>query len=1725
VKSGATYVAARKAYTVYVSRPAATQQQLAVFDMNGTTYIATDGTTKGDATPTGINPGSMWSATSVSNAETQFGLVYGFTAQPTNVTRSGTGLFQFQATDPSGTNTLYDIVYTMGANNNVVKVDSPALLPSFTQAGSFLFTPSYPLTFETGGYNAFTTFVAETSTPSLSFAAAYKTPVTSIDPLVDTLMSGQGGDFSVAFWHSIPSSTQFGYHPFTYSANTADPLVRFVDIDFEDDSNIFVKINDTVLKATATPPVFSSGWRHVALTYQQPYTMLCQGGGFEVKKGDNYNFNRDFSIAMSFNVSDVNTAQGLVYKGTGSDTTSPQLMMSYRLGVAGGKITLQFTDAGDNESPLITGPTITPDTFFQLIVVKQTTTPANQNGDPDPYAAPFDTSDLGKIADGGMSGHSSGFPSGSGDVTISKIAPAGESGNTRSMKFLQSIATGVPKSYEVVISVREIRTDGTFGGWDHVATTVVVPDDSGLALKQTGTSHLLLGAAFADDGTALPLGNDSGQVGNIRNVFLFNAAINREGIRRDDGTLVDISNASSDDLVKAGLVGIWVAKYDPNGLITNPYDQDAFAITVNQSKAGLAPLSGVEREGAALFVNGVQMMLSLITSGIPASLTGFVAGDRQLTFNAAAYRLAEISIWSMARQPYQIVDDMFGRLIPTNEPFLVLYLSGSFLVTEINAPILPMNKFIDNVGVVNPVTTMNLALSNASLDLQGCPAVGRCGPLITPNLYTPPGVALTVCDTVPYLTTYSVTLNTVTAGLTGELNEAYVYIKDNVLTLYAGKKLGDLVLSWVSQEQGDVQLIGYIEGAPPAPMANLTNKPSYAGATSIALSVPTSVTLKLQNGYDQSDENKLDISAAFGMEFSLGMHVAPFGFGLTTEKTIFAILASIGGGFSYAWNSGDGAQTTSSNKLDESNKYTVKLQGTLAPTTGDLFMANLNTVTTQSTTAGTAASKIAILPNPNLGGFTSSNPPAALPKAPTEEKFGQRMFEPSPYGQAFVTSQTLDVYQQTLLQTHTVYGFVRIPNTQIPRDLNIVSFRINSQYLRPGVLDGVIGYAYNPATLPTGAQTYATSTGEMQLLYDKNFSVGEVGHDASYMRVVEAYKLKRQIDQQAFQALALYKTEYDDKDEPNDPRLTPGLDFYNEYIWTARGGTQEVKHTFTTTYDEVYNTTSGHTSIWNINFEVKLNDVGFTIGDIKGAYTNTFKYAGKNSYNTTGTTSFDITASFDGLESDTQMRYASNNDAHFVMKNNSMFNQNNQSGLNLVIGSDGLVYNIVPNVSSGAGLPTSNNLDDSQTFMQPQPAYTSGNANGITGALEAYDRPGKVKQFRSYAFFLQPSDDNADTFWDEVIDPVWLKSDEADAAAMRDAAQHKSTPWRLFYRVTYCERFLPPVSTDAIVVPQIAPVMAVPVLDAPVDFIYKSLTSPGPRPARNPLNDFEANIVLAAPTQLGISAGTIAPAGPNMGLPVPPNNVIPFDLVKTSTPIVNWGDTANAKLLGQLTSSVLGINTVQMVRAVPGSIKLYDVMDPVDGIPLYSVYQDPNGITVNVQGKAGVTVYQDVNRNPIQYYDGKTFHSLQGDYIATTDGTVMYYIQPPSTYDQSAFDLTGDYDLFGHPGDEWRYFLVSEMSANMTSEPTVTGTGPFLSSGDYTGFRLAPAQHTSAGEKQVQGYILVQGILQWPHLNTNAELFADVQVYKSMSLLDTFPIGDPETSAIPSFFTRQRTFD
>ena len=42
-KGNGGYIDVRKTYSVYFSKPSTTQQQLAVFNLSGTTYIVTDG--------------------------------------------------------------------------------------------------------------------------------------------------------------------------------------------------------------------------------------------------------------------------------------------------------------------------------------------------------------------------------------------------------------------------------------------------------------------------------------------------------------------------------------------------------------------------------------------------------------------------------------------------------------------------------------------------------------------------------------------------------------------------------------------------------------------------------------------------------------------------------------------------------------------------------------------------------------------------------------------------------------------------------------------------------------------------------------------------------------------------------------------------------------------------------------------------------------------------------------------------------------------------------------------------------------------------------------------------------------------------------------------------------------------------------------------------------------------------------------------------------------------------------------------------------------------------------------------------------------------------------------------------------------------------------------------------------------------------------------------------
>ena len=83
-------------------------------------------------------------------------------------------------------------------------------------------------------------------------------------------------------------------------------------------------------------------------------------------------------------------------------------------------------------------------------------------------------------------------------------------------------------------------------------------------------------------------------------------------------------------------------------------------------------------------------------------------------------------------------------------------------------------------------------------------------------------------------------------------------------------------------------------------------------------------------------------------------------------------------------------------------------------------------------------------------------------------------------------------------------------------------------------------------------------------------------------------------------------------------------------------------------------------------------------------------------------------------------------------------------------------------------------------------------------------QPGKVDAYRFFTFYLAPDISYYDAFFNTVVDPIWLASSSAPAAAaLREARQPVKRPacWRVLHRVTYVSRVLAPVgpSTDPVV--------------------------------------------------------------------------------------------------------------------------------------------------------------------------------------------------------------------------------------------------------------------------------------------------------------------------------------
>lgn len=765
-------------------------------------------------------------------------------------------------------------------------------------------------------------------------------------------------------------------------------------------------------------------------------------------------------------------------------------------------------------------------------------------------------------------------------------------------------------------------------------------------------------------------------------------------------------------------VRVWSRALDPAqlGVALKPRDSGLVArwrfperegnVTLDDSESYPARLRGATRVKSPnpagsqvwMYVNGKGIALQSLSStstevaslprvGAGLSLGGVWNGEKV----QAPYKgeLEEVRIWDTLRSEEQVLDNLFTRL-KGEKADLVAYYTFDLDSTRPDSSRINDNGLRGNHlelprAVNRPVPQLSTApVSNDTARVRSALASVRT-PFHAP-IQGMPGVA-----------EYGDLQRDATGGMRGTMKRAYSFIYSGGWYLVTGYKVGNLVTEWVSQAQFAPQVIGYVEGAPPVPSENLTaGVIEYTGEVPADLSrvefvQADDVMTTVSASAESSMMGSLTLSSLLAAELEVKLITAPMGIGTSAPmakvnvEAGLSLRTELSGGWVNEGSQGRGQRM--------SRNMAVSL----------------------------------------VGNWESTK----TPRGPDME----RRIVPSNVGFALVQSETADVYSLRLEHNRALVGYRMVPNPDIPRDWNLLTFPINPLYTKQGTLDGCIGFS---------------STGKVM---DPDYSMAAGYGEYSYYKPREAYALKRRILQEEQRELHRYRAfstgsnlvqagvnEVVDNasrvlasviGEVPEPAMPSGdteatarafakRNLCNTYVWTVQGGFFAET---TETTDVVTESHNGHFS-FNVSGElhVGLNVelFGVTVGG-------------------------QVDAAFGGGQTFTRAKSSE---------------ASRSFGLNLSLG---LPANI-------------------QEYDDNGPVYDGNNQPVLV--------PGKVDAYRFMSFYLDTDRRNFDDLFRKVIDPIWLEqSSEPNALALRQARQSEKAPpcWRILHRVTFISRLLPAV--------------------------------------------------------------------------------------------------------------------------------------------------------------------------------------------------------------------------------------------------------------------------------------------------------------------------------------------
>ena len=708
----------------------------------------------------------------------------------------------------------------------------------------------------------------------------------------------------------------------------------------------------------------------------------------------------------------------------------------------------------------------------------------------------------------------------------------------------------------------------------------------------------------------------------------------------------------------------------------------------------------------ALYRNGTLTPATLLPAGDPLATAGYGTGpvtvggfknaDGSLGDGLAGV-LDDIRIWRTARTQEQILDNMFSRVRGELRDLLAYY-SFDISSTAPNSTTVSDNGLRGN-DLTPSTPPPGIALSTAPISDDTAEVRSALTGVTTPFN--------TLVTGTPCATEYADMQVDAQGQLLGVMKRSYAYLRGGSLVLLTGFKLGELTTTWVGQAQFDPQLIGYIEGAPPVPSENLIagTAEDYTDKSTVNFVQADGVTNTLSSARNTSVDMAAKATWEFAVEDETQVVTAPLGAG--TAKPAVKVKAGINGSF----------------ELKYANGWSSDTQVSQGATT-------------------TRTSSVAL-----TGHWEGTDPGSQVNPAA-----GQR-WVPANTGFAIVQSDTADLYALRLAHSGALVAYRMVPNPDIPRDWNIITFRINPRYTKQGTLDGLIGFA----------------SGAAQGFADPDFphaaDPGTLKGEFSYYRPTEAYALKRRIQRQEQQLQGFYDSVSTETHTADPVRAaadrvlagmmggtgtTTGLDtttgdaaagraanksasrrnLANTYVWTAAGG---LFSETTATTDQVTEVTGGN---YSVSGSATLGgSIEYTAGPVSAKLAGEVTLGG--GYSVTRTKTKQSTRTF---------------------------------SLDVVC----------------------------------QPGRNLQQMNGTTPVVDSSGQPvlvpGRVDGYRFMSFYLDTTADNYEDFYGKVIDPQWLEtSTDPGAIALRQTRQGDRKPpcWRILHRVTFISRVLPiPAATD-----------------------------------------------------------------------------------------------------------------------------------------------------------------------------------------------------------------------------------------------------------------------------------------------------------------------------------------